>query len=815
MPSYVDIILPLSLPKLYTYHVNDDLLLYIKQGTRVLVPFRGSKFYTGIIYRIHQTKPVAYEVKEIAEVLDEFPIVSKIQLALWEWIASYYMSNLGEVLRAAIPSGFLLQSETQILANKGFKDESLLTDSEFLLFEALQHHPFLNLQQVSDILSKKNILPIVKSLLSKEAITEKEVVYEKYVPKKIKYLRINKKYEQETQLRDLLADLSRAPKQKQALLHYFNEQATNKKALKYKHFIHKYSLSKAVVNALVKKNIFEFYFLQQDRIINKNAYRDLPELSDEQAIALKKIKTIFKKQRTCLLYGVTGSGKTAVYTHLIQKALKEDKQVLYLVPEIALTTQLIERLKAFFGEYISVFHSRFTMNERMEVYNNVLEKKKKARLIIGARSAVLLPFQNLGLIIVDEEHEVSFKQFDPAPRYHARDTALVLAKLHRANLILGTATPSVETYTNVLKDKYDLVKLPKRFGEATLPDISLVNMAKAQKQKQVKGHFSQSLLTAVASALDRQEQVILFQNRRGYAPVVSCGTCGHIPQCPDCDVSLTYHKFQDELRCHYCGYHEKMPHTCEACGSPALYTMGFGTQQIETELKGFFPNYNIARMDLDTTRGKYDYYKIIEAFQSQEIDILVGTQMLSKGLDFSNVSLVGVLNADAMLYFPDFRAYERSFQMLVQVSGRAGRQNDKGKVIIQTHHPEHEILKYVQENDFNSMYESQLKDRQVFKYPPYCRLIRITLKHKDYTRLSEASQWLATSMKNYFNDLVLGPATPSIARIRKLYIKNILIKIPLDQSHQDIKKRIQHIKNHFQSISAYRSIRFNIDVDYY
>lgn len=815
MPSYVDIILPLSLPKLYTYHVNDDLLLYIKQGTRVLVPFRGSKFYTGIIYRIHQTKPKAYEVKEIAEVLDEFPIVSKIQLALWEWIASYYMSNLGEVLRAAIPSGFLLQSETQILANKGFKDESLLTDSEFLLFEALQHHPFLNLQQVSDILSKKNILPIVKSLLSKEAITEKEVVYEKYVPKKIKYLRINKKYEQETQLRDLLADLSRAPKQKQALLHYFNEQATNKKALKYKHFIHKYSLSKAVVNALVKKNIFEFYFLQQDRIINKNAYRDLPELSDEQAIALKKIKTIFKKQRTCLLYGVTGSGKTAVYTHLIQKALKEDKQVLYLVPEIALTTQLIERLKAFFGEYISVFHSRFTMNERMEVYNNVLEKKKKARLIIGARSAVLLPFQNLGLIIVDEEHEVSFKQFDPAPRYHARDTALVLAKLHRANLILGTATPSVETYTNVLKDKYDLVKLPKRFGEATLPDISLVNMAKAQKQKQVKGHFSQSLLTAVASALDRQEQVILFQNRRGYAPVVSCGTCGHIPQCPDCDVSLTYHKFQDELRCHYCGYHEKMPHTCEACGSPALYTMGFGTQQIETELKGFFPNYNIARMDLDTTRGKYDYYKIIEAFQSQEIDILVGTQMLSKGLDFSNVSLVGVLNADAMLYFPDFRAYERSFQMLVQVSGRAGRQNDKGKVIIQTHHPEHEILKYVQENDFNSMYESQLKDRQVFKYPPYCRLIRITLKHKDYTRLWEASQWLATSMKNYFNDLVLGPATPSIARIRKLYIKNILIKIPLDQSHQDIKKRIQHIKNHFQSISAYRSIRFNIDVDYY
>lgn len=815
MAFFADVILPLSLPKLYTYSLKDTNLNTAKKGARVLVPFRGSKFYTGIIYQIHETKPEAYEVKEIAEVLDDFPIVSDLQLELWKWIATYYMSNVGEVLRAAVPSGFLLQSETQIILNKDFEEESLLKDSEFLIFEALQHHPFLNLQQVSDILSKKNVLPIVKSLLSKNAVTEKEVVYEKYVPKKIKYLRLNEKFKQEKQLQDLLDELNRAPKQKEALLHFFNEQATNKKPLKYKHFINKYGLSKAVVNALVKKNIFEFYFLQQDRIINKQAYLNLPELSDEQSLALIEVNTIFSRQKTCLLYGITGSGKTAIYTHLIQKELDEDKQVLYLVPEIALTTQLIERLKAFFGEYISVFHSRFSMNERMEVYNNVLENKKKARLIIGARSAVLLPYQNIGLIIVDEEHEVSYKQFDPAPRYHARDTAMVLAKLHRANLILGTATPSVETYTNVLKDKYDLVQLHKRFGEATLPEISLVNMAEAQKKKLVKGHFSQELLTAVASALDRQEQVILFQNRRGYAPVVSCNICGHIPQCPDCDVSLTYHKFQDELRCHYCGYSEKMPHTCEACGSPALYTMGFGTQQIEAELKEFFPNYNIARMDLDTTRGKYDYYKIIEAFQSQEIDILVGTQMLSKGLDFSNVSLVGVLNADAMLYFPDFRAYERSFQMLVQVSGRAGRQDNTGKVIIQTHHPEHEILRNVQENDFQSMYEAQLKDRQAFKYPPYYRLIKITLKHKDYTRLSEASEWLATSLKNYFGDLVLGPATPSIARIRKLYIKNILVKLPLDQSHQDIKKRIQHIKNHFQSISSYRSIRFNIDVDYY
>lgn len=815
MPFFADVILPLSLPKLYTYRLKEACVSIAKQGTRVLVPFRGSKFYTGIIYHLHQSKPEAYEVKEIAEVLDDYPIVSNIQLALWKWVASYYMSNLGEVLRAAVPSGFMLQSETQILANKDFEDETLLNDSEFLIFEALQHHSFLSLQQISEILSKKNVLAIVKSLLQKNAVTEKEVVYEKYVPKKIKYLRIHEKFKQEKELQDLLAELNRAPKQKEALLHFFNEQAINKKPLKFKHFINKYNLSKPVVNALVKKNIFEFYFLQQDRIINKHAFLNLPELSEEQDVALEEIKTTFDKHQPCLLYGITGSGKTAIYTHLIQKALDEDKQILYLVPEIALTTQLIERLKAFFGEYISVFHSRFSMNERMEVYNNILENKKKARLIIGARSAVLLPYQNLGLIIIDEEHEVSYKQFDPAPRYHARDTALVLAQLHRANLILGTATPSVETYTNVLKGKYSLVELHKRFGEATLPIINLVNMAEAQKKKQVKGHFSQELLTAIASALDNREQVILFQNRRGYAPVVSCTICGHIPQCPDCDVSLTYHKFQDELRCHYCGYSEKMPHTCNACGSPALYTMGFGTQQIEAELKEFFPNYNIIRMDLDTTRGKYDYYKIIEAFQSQEIDIMVGTQMLSKGLDFSNVSLVGVLNADAMLYFPDFRAYERSFQMLVQVSGRAGRQDNKGKVIIQTHHPEHEILKNVQENDFQSMYESQLKDRKAFKYPPYYRLIKITLKHKDYTRLSEASQWLATSLKNYFGDLVLGPAAPSIARIRKLYIKNILIKLPLNQSHKDIKKRIQLIKNHFQSISSYRSIRFNIDVDYY
>jgi primosomal protein N' (replication factor Y) len=515
------------------------------------------------------------------------------------------------------------------------------------------------------------------------------------------------------------------------------------------------------------------------------------------------------------LHGITSSGKTEIYTHLIQKTIDAEKQVLYLLPEIALTTQIISRLEYFFGDKISVFHSKYSINERVEVWNNLLEEKNKAQIILGARSSVLLPFSNLGLIIVDEEHETSYKQFDPSPRYNARDTAIVLAREHGAKILLGSATPSIESFYNVNNDKYGYVKLQRRFGNVLLPEIELVDIKEKHRKKRMTGHFSDRLITLIQDSLKEKEQVILFQNRRGYAPIVECTTCGIAPQCPNCDVSLTYHKFKNELRCHYCGFNRNMPETCPACENPTLSSKGFGTEQIELELKELFPQTKIGRMDLDTTRGKYGYHKIIMAFQSQEIDILVGTQMLSKGLDFQNVTLVGILNADNMLNFPDFRAHERSYQLMVQVSGRAGRAKKRGKVAIQTFNPFHQILQQVTTHDYEKMYEDQMNERHQFHYPPLVRILKITLKHKDYQRVNSAADWLGVSLKNNFRDCVLGPTSPVISRIRNQHIKTLLIKLPNNQSVKYSKSLIQKIKNSFQAISEFRSVRLNIDVDSY
>ena len=526
-----------------------------------------------------------------------------------------------------------------------------------------------------------------------------------------------------------------------------------------------------------------------------------------------KIKKSFKDKEVILLHGITSSGKTEIYVKLIEEALNQGKQILYLVPEIALTTQLIQRLQRYFGNRISVFHSKYSLNERVEVWKNTLNNSSKAQLILGARSSVFLPFNELGLVIVDEEHETSYKQFDPAPRYHARDTAIVLANLHKAKVILGSATPSIESYFNAQQEKYGFVELNRRFGNLLLPEIELVDIKEGYRKKRMTGHFSERLMTLIQEALKEKEQVILFQNRRGYSPIVECKTCGVAPQCPNCDVSLTYHKFKNELRCHYCGYNKAMPETCGACGSPNLDTKGFGTEQIELELQELFPEAKVGRMDLDTTRGKYGYQKILNAFQEHEIDILVGTQMLSKGLDFANVSLVGVLNADNMLNFPDFRAHERSFQMLTQVSGRAGRAKKRGKVAIQTFNPFHQILQQVTSNDYNMMYKEQLDERYQYMYPPIIRLIKITLKHKDYTKVDVASQWLGKSLVNSFGDNVLGPTSPAISRIRNQHIKTIIIKSPKERSLKQSKSVVQKIKNSFQSITDFRAIRFNIDVD--
>ena len=779
---------------------------------RVAVSFGKTKMYTALVLDIHQSKPELYEAKEIYQILDEKPIVTEVQLKNWQWISSYYMCSLGDVYRAALPSAFLLESETVVLKNEDFIDETILDDEEFLIFEALQHQSQLTIHQVSDILGKKKVLPIINGLIQKNAVSVQEEIYEQYKPKMVKYVRLNSQYNSDADLQNLLEQLSRAKKQREAVLGYF-QLAADKKPIKAKDLELKIGVSSAVLKALADKTIFEFYEIQTDRINYKGETNVLKDLNEFQETALTEIKASFEEKEVVLLHGITSSGKTEVYTKLIEDNLKSGKQILFLLPEIALTTQIITRLENYFGNQISVFHSKYSMNERVEVWNNVLNNKPKAQIILGARSSVFLPFSNLGLIIVDEEHETSYKQFEPSPRYHARDTAVVLAHQHKAKILLGSATPSLESYFNTQNGKYGLVALNRRFGNVQLPKIELIDIKEKHRKKKMNGHFSDRLLEMIQEALENKEQVILFQNRRGFSPVVECTTCGVAPQCPNCDVSLTFHKYRSELKCHYCNYQRAMPNNCAACGSNTLDTKGFGTEQIELELKALFPEHVIGRMDLDTTRGKHGYQKIISAFEAREIDVLVGTQMLSKGLDFDNVSLVGVLNADMMLNFPDFRAHERAYQLMVQVSGRAGRSKKQGKVMIQTYNPYHQILQQVSTTDYAAMYKEQLQDRWQYHYPPYYRLVKITLKHKDYQKVDAGIIWLAKAMQNVFGEHVLGPSAPAVARIRNQYIKNVMLKIPPKQSLGKTKQELEKIKNTFQAVADFRPIRFITDVD--
>jgi primosomal protein N' (replication factor Y) len=781
---------------------------------RVAVSFGKTKMYTGLVFNIHQTAPTLYEAKEIHQILDETPLVNELQLKHWQWIADYYMCSLGDVYRASLPSAFLLESETVIYKNHAFVEDAILADDEFLIFEALQHQSQLTIHQVADILGKKKVMPIVNQLINKSAITIKEEIYEQYKPKLVKYVRLHSDYNSDDSLEKLLEELSRAKKQREAVLGFFQLSST-KKPIKAKDLEEKAAVSSTILKSLVDKGVFDFYHIKTDRIQYKGDTNDLKVLNEFQEKALLEIKETFKEKDVTLLHGITSSGKTEVYTKLIQEVLDEGKQVLFLLPEIALTTQIITRLQFYFGEQISVFHSKYSMNERVEVWNNVLENKTKARIILGARSSIFLPFSNLGLIVVDEEHETSYKQFEPSPRYNARDAAIVLAKIHKAKILLGSATPSLETYFNAQQNKYGFVEINRRHGNVQLPKIELIDVKEKQRKKEMTGHFSDRLLKLIQEALDQKEQIILFQNRRGFSPVVECKTCGVSPQCPNCDVSLTFHKFKHELRCHYCNYQRAMPNSCGACGGNTLDNKGFGTEQIELELKKLFPDFKIGRMDLDTTRGKHGYQKIIGAFEAREIDVLVGTQMLSKGLDFDNVSLVGVLNADTMLNFPDFRAHERAYQMMVQVSGRAGRSKKQGNVAIQTYNPFHQILQQVSVTNYAEMYKEQLQERWQYKYPPYYRLIKITLKHKDYNKVDSGVNWLFKALYNSFGEHVLGPTAPAVSRVRNQYIKNIVIKIPPKQNLANTKNHLTKIKNTFEAVKDFRPIRFIIDVDAY
>ncbi|RZK08550.1 MAG: primosomal protein N' [Flavobacterium sp.] len=815
---FIEVILPLSLSKTFTYSVSEAEYSYLKKGFRVAVPFGKNKIYTALVIDIHQNAPTLYEAKEIHQILDESPIVNEIQIAHWQWIASYYMCAIGDVYRGAMPSALLLESET-IISQKteSFVDETQLSDEEFLIYEALQYQSSLKIQDIVAILNKKNVLPVIQKLIAKNILFLEEEMSEIYKPKLIRYVRLHQKFNTDEGLEQLLDTLKNANKQKEIVLSYFQLTATEKsKPIAVKMLMEASGASSAVIKALVDKEIFEEYHIQTDRVnFDENQRENQLTLSEAQQNAFNSIISSFETKEVTLLHGVTSSGKTEIYIKLIEEYLKQDQQILYLLPEIALTTQLVSRLTAHFGNKVAVYHSKYSNNERVEVWNQLLQNSEKAQIVIGARSALFLPFNNLGLIIVDEEHEQTFKQQDPAPRYHARDASIVLANSHKAKVVLGSATPSIETYYNAQSEKYGFVAISERFGNVMMPEIELVDLKDKYFRKRMTGHFSDVLIENITEALSLGEQIILFQNRRGFSPVVECMTCGHVPQCQQCDVSLTYHKHKNQLRCHYCGYSMGNPTNCHNCSSVDLTTKGFGTEQIQQELNQLFPNHKIGRMDQDTTRGKFGFERIIDSFKNREIDILVGTQMLAKGLDFDNVSLVGIMNADNMLYHPDFRAFERSYQMMTQVSGRAGRSEKRGKVIIQTYNPDHNTIQQVTNNDYVGMYKEQLYERQIYKYPPFFRLIKLTLKHRDFDKLKEGSMWLYQVLNQNLDIPVLGPEEPPISRIRNEYIRTIMVKIPQQSSNGLAKKNVQKMLNSFEAVPQYRAIKVVVNVDFY
>ena len=815
--SYVDVVLPLALPKTYTYFLNEEELKRIQPGFRLAVPFGKQKIYTAIAVRIHNVAPQTYEPKPIAMVLDHSPSVTAVQLNFWSWMASYYMCNEGEVMRACLPAALLIESQSLIVVIE-VDPEVLeqLSDLQYLVYEALQKQS-LTLEDIQKITDRKRVMPLVVDMMERGVVMIQQKLEEKFKAKRTRFVRLNQTKTEEKELQNLFESLERAPNQKAILMSLFASKLELDVWQKVSNIKRQTSLGSGPIKALIDKGYLEEEYQEVSRELypNRELSPNKKKLSKLQRSALEEIRNTFKKNPVVLFEGVTASGKTEVYIELIEEQLEAGKQVLYLVPEIALTPQVVDRLISRFGDQVLIYHSKFSIHERAEVWESVLHPISQGQIIVGARSAIFLPFQDLGLVIVDEEHENSYKQFDPAPRYQARDSVIYLANLMNARVLLGSATPSIETAENVRNGKYGWVKLLERFGGVSLPKIELVDLKEAQRKKHMSGMFSQTLIDAMKETFALEKQVILFQNRRGYAPILECTSCGHSPQCTQCDVTLTYHQTQEQLRCHYCGYHIQMPQQCHACGMPTLTTKGVGTQQIEEHVKQLFPEISVGRMDWDSTRGKWGFDKIIDAFDKEEIQVLVGTQMVVKGLDFKNVLLVGVINTDHVLNFPDFRAHERSFQMLCQVAGRAGRSDEKGSVLMQSYQPNHPILKQVLANDFEGLYETQKRERLQYHYPPYYRMIRITFKCRQYDTINLAADWFSNVVKQSYKGSVLGPVFPSVARIRNQYQKQLLIKIDNKQSSSSVKKILTKTHKSFQAIGAFRSTRVNFDVDPY
>jgi primosomal protein N' (replication factor Y) len=823
---FVDVLLPLPVST-YTYAIPDELAGKIVEGGRVVVQFGKRKIYTALVIEIHNRKPVDLKAKEILSMLDEAPIIFPFQLKFWNWIAAYYLCHPGEVMNAALPTAFKLASESKVVLNPDFDPLSQdLNEKESLLVEALHNRPAIEISEVSKIIGQMKVIPVIKTMLEKGIILMEEELRDSYKPLKETFVRLTAEYTSEEKFKDLFEQLEKKARKQLELLMSFlmlskygsDEPVEVSRTLLLKSV----KTSPSILEGLLTKGVLEIYEKIVSRFSEANAITDSGSivLMDFQQKASDEIRKAFEEKEVVLLHGVTSSGKTELYIKYIQETLDKGKQVLYLLPEIALTTQTISRLKKYFGKRVGVYHSRFNENERVEIWNKVLNAGNTGEIhgntydiILGARSAVFLPFSNLGLVIVDEEHDSSFKQYEPSPRYNGRDAALFLAHLHGAKTILGTATPSIESYYNCQEGKYALVEMTQRYRNMEMPEITVVNLREEVRWKKMKSHFTSVLVKQLEDALAKGEQAIIFQNRRGFSLRLECESCGWMPTCRNCDVTLVYHKQNQQLRCHYCGYTTFIPEKCPECKGTTLKMKGFGTEKVEEELAILFPDARIRRMDLDSTRTRNAHQKIINDLEERKIDILVGTQMVTKGLDFENVSTVSILNADSLLGFPDFRSAERSFQLMAQVSGRSGRKNKRGRVIIQTYNPRNPVILDVVNSDYKAMYEQQLLDRRKFKYPPYYRLVLVRLKHKDAAILNKASDVLAGRLRKVFGNRILGPEYPLVSRIMTYYLKQIIIKIDRSASQTEMKKKLLAEISEFSKIKDFGALRMVIDVD--
>ncbi len=825
---FIDVIVPLSVPNKFTYRVQAEYNAELAIGKRVIVQFGKTKFYTGVIYRIHQSAPDGYQAKYIDSILDDAPVVTEKQLQLWDWVTGYYICNPGDVMNAALPGGLKLSSTSHITLRDGFSPEEAdyhdFSEKEHTLLEALQANQTMRLEDVAGLLEVKNVQRYINALIKKGAVVVYEEIRDKYKPKLVTYTGIRQELlDDEQRLHEVLGTLEKkAFKQAEVLLLLLHLLKTDEEARHtgmVKRSVLTSRFDAAPVNALIKKNLLFEKEVETSRLLFDNSHTVHKPLNFVQQKAFEEISTAFAARKAVLLHGVTGSGKTEIYIELIKKALAQQQQVLFLVPEIALTTQLITRIRAVFGEVVGIYHSRFSENERVEIWNSILQEQQGVangrhfKVILGARSALFLPFNNLGLIIVDEEHDNSYKQQDPAPRYHARDAALYLAGIHQASIVLGTATPSFESYYNALQHKYALVKLSERFGKAALPEMIICDLKKETQQQQNRSIFSHQLVEGIKEALAKKEQMILFQNRRGFAPYTECSNCRWIPHCVHCDVALIYHKQQNRLICHYCGYSIPPPHSCQACGSNDLRYKGLGTEKVEEEIEILFPAARTARMDLDTTRSKYAYKQLIDEFENRNVDILVGTQMVSKGLDFDHVSVVGVLNVDNILNFPDFRSFEKAYQLIVQVSGRAGRKDKKGKVYIQTTLPDHPVLAHVLAGDYAAFYQSLIAEREQYHYPPYTRIIEFTIIAKEVDVVNTIAEAFAGQLRPLFGSMLLGPEFPLIAKIKDQFHKRILLKVNRSYSPTQIRQLLKTEIDTLQFRHKQYTYRLQVDAD--